>query len=166
MILNFYGIPITQQEIVTRVYRSPVNEPASDEVISASLNGWGINADGRRFVVSSHVGSGPPAASVLTRELSNGRPVLLAFNSGTSIGHAVVITAASRVGSLVSSVVYRDPSPASENVAAKGRVELAMDRLAEFLPGVRSHWLLSVKQFQSWTTPNTVTWPGPITRPC
>src|SRR6266851_6508931 len=108
MILNFYGIPITQDEIVTRVYRCPINEPATDDVISASLNGWGINAEGRGYVVQSHVGSGPPAAAVLTRELSNGRPVLLAFNSGTSIGHAVVITAASRIGSIVSSVVYRD----------------------------------------------------------
>jgi len=146
MILNFYGIPITQDEIVTRVYRCPINEPATDDVISASLNGWGINAQGRRFVVRSYVASGPPTAPVLTRELINGRPILLAFNSGTSIGHAVVITAASRMGPLVSSVVFRDPSPTTENVAEKGRVELAMDRLAEFLPSVRSHWLVSVQQ--------------------
>jgi hypothetical protein len=146
MILNFYGIPITQDEIVTRVYRYPINEPATDDVISASLNAWGINAQGRRFVVRSYVASGPPTASVLTQELINGRPILLAFSSGTSIGHAVVITAASRMGSLVSSVIYRDPSPTPENLAEKGRVELAMDRLAEFLPSVRSHWLVSVQQ--------------------
>jgi hypothetical protein len=50
------------------------------------------------------------------------------------------------MGSLVSSVIYRDPSPTPENLAEKGRVELAMDRLAEFLPSVRSHWLVSVQQ--------------------
>src|SRR5260370_10512080 len=140
MILNFYGIPITQDEIVTRVYGYPINEPATDDVISASLNGWGINAQGRRFVVRSYVASGPPTAPVLTRELINGRPILLAFHSGASIGHAVVITASSRIGSFVSSVVYRDPSPTTENLAEKGRIELAMDRLAEFLPKLLSGW--------------------------
>src|SRR5260370_13490759 len=69
MILNFYGIPITQDEIVTRVYGYPINEPATDGVISASLNGWGINAQGRRFVVRSYVASGSPTAPVLTRDV-------------------------------------------------------------------------------------------------
>lgn len=147
MILNFYGVPVNQEQIVSRTYGLPLNEPGTDQAISASLNGWGINANGRHFTVQSSVAAGPPSPAILFRELSHGRPILLTFNPGALIGHAVVITSASRIRTVVTSLVYRDPAPTLENRANKGRVELFKNDLAQFLPYVRSHWLVSVRHW-------------------
>jgi hypothetical protein len=147
MILNFCGVPVNQEQIVWRTYGLPLNEPGTDQAISASLNGWGINANGRRFTVRSCVAAGPPSRAILFRELSHGRPILLTFNSGAAVGHAVVITGVSSIRAVVTSLVYRDPAPTLENLANKGRVELFTNDLAQFLPYVRSHWLVSVRQW-------------------
>jgi hypothetical protein len=147
MILNFYGVPVNQEQIVSRTCGLPLNEPGTDHAISASLNGWGINANGRRFTVQSCVAAGPPSPAILFRELSRGRPILLTFNPGAAVGHAVVITGASSTRAVVTSLVYRDPAPTLENLANKGRVELFTNDLAQFLPYVRSHWLVSVRQW-------------------
>jgi hypothetical protein len=146
MLLNFYGVAITQEQIVSRVYGQPQNQPATDQAISASLNGWGINARGKRFVVRSRVAGGPPTPAVLFRQLSQHHPILLTINPGTSIGHAVLVTSVSVVGWNVVSLVYRDPSPTSANIECRGRVELFTDDLARFLSCVRSHWLVSVRE--------------------
>jgi hypothetical protein len=146
MLLNFYGVAITQEQIVSRVYGQPHNQPGTDQAITASLNGWGISARGKRFVVQSCVAVGPPTPAVLFRELSQHRLILLTFNPGASIGHAVVLTSASAVGRNVVSLVYRDPHPTPANIECRGRVELLTEELARFLPCVRSHWLVSVRE--------------------
>jgi hypothetical protein len=147
MLLNFYRVPVTQEQIVSRVYGIPLNQPGTDNAISASLHGWGINANGKHFTVQSCVAPGPPSPQVLFRELSRGHPILLTFNPGFPLGHAVVVTAASSIGTIVTSLVYRDPSQTPTNIENKGRVELFTEQLAQFLPSVQSHWLVTVREW-------------------
>jgi Papain-like cysteine protease AvrRpt2 len=80
------------------------------------------------------------------RELVRGRPILLTFNPGLAVGHAVVVTGASTLNGEITSVIYRDPAPNETNSGHRGRVELSGDELACFLPSVRSHWLVSARQ--------------------
>jgi hypothetical protein len=143
-ILNSYGIPIDQDQIVARVYGSPINEPGTDAAISASLNGWGLDSRGRRVVVQCRVAPGPPSLAVLVRELAQRHPILVTFNPGLPMGHAVVITRISHIGRCITSLVFRDPWPTDENRANRGRVEIFGPELAQFLSCVRSHWLVYV----------------------
>jgi hypothetical protein len=146
MLLKYYGIQQSQEQIVARAYGHPFNEPGTDEAISASLHGWGIKADHKRFIVQSRVIAGPPTPHVLFRELSSGRPILLTFSPGFAVGHAVVVTAASAVNRQIISLVYRDPGPTPSNLENRGRIELSFGDLASFLPSIRSHWLVSVRE--------------------
>jgi len=145
MVLRFYGISVEQEQIVCRLYGVPANQPADDKAISASLNGWGFNNEGRTVIVESRVMSGVPAPCVLLRELARGRPILLTFNPGLAVGHAVVVTGASTLNGEITSLIYRDPAPNETNSGHRGRVELCSDELARFLPSVRSHWLVSAR---------------------
>jgi hypothetical protein len=143
-ILGSYGIPIGQEEIVARVYGSPINEPGTDFAISASLNGWGFDWRGRRVLVYSRVASGPPPLAVLVRELLQAHPVLVTFDPGSPIGHAVVITSVSLLGLAITSLVCRDPWPSMENRAKHGRSEHYGADVTRFLSSIQSHWLISV----------------------
>lgn len=143
-VLLSYGVPISQEQIVARVYGSPVNEPGTDAAISASLNGWAFDCLGRRVIIQSRVALGPPPLAVLMQEVARQHPILITFNPGAStIGHAVVITGASHIGRRITSLVYRDPWPSSGNCANHGRVEVTDFEIARFLSCVQSHWLVS-----------------------
>lgn len=148
MILKRYGVPTTQPQIVTNAYRAPLNLPGTDEAISSNLNGWAITVDRRRVIVRSFVVPGLPDAEVLIKELRQRRPILFALNTGTIVGHAVVVTGVEYVvnffGLHVTSLTYRDPDPTPENVANRGRVQLVGHELSQFLSSVRSHWIVSV----------------------
>jgi hypothetical protein len=142
-ILNSYGIPIGQDQIVARIFGTTKNEPATDAAISASLDGWGFDSIGRRVVVQSRVSPGSPTLDVLVEELAQKHPILVAYGSGLTVGHAVVITGISHIGWCITSLVYRDPWPSDENRASCGRVEVSGPALTQFLSSVRSHWLVS-----------------------
>lgn len=149
MILNYYGIPVTQPEIVSRIFGGPVVTTASDQVISAALNGWGFNLQGRPVTITSWFAAGPPAPPVLVNELSQGHPILLTFQSGPNTGHVVVITAASYFGTpqgpQIVNMVIRDPFPTPVNVQNLGRVEIGGAALGTFIQTVRSHWIVRVQ---------------------
>jgi Papain-like cysteine protease AvrRpt2 len=143
-ILHSYGVPITQKQIVARVYGNPMNEPGTDAAISASLNGWAFDFLGRKVIIQSRVAQGPPPLAVLVQEIARQHPILVTFNhSPSTTGHAVVITGASHVGLRVTSLVYRDPWPSTENCANNGRVEIIESEVMQFLYYVQSHWLVS-----------------------
>lgn len=145
MMIRFYGIPVEQELIVRRVYGVPANQPADDRTISASLDGWGFDMLGRRVSVRSSVSNGIPAPWILLRELMKGRPILVTFNAGAAVGHAVVVTGASVLNGEIVSLVYRDPSPHETNGEQKGRIEIFGAELAAFLPCVRCYWLVSAR---------------------
>src|SRR5690606_13771337 len=98
MIFNYYGINITQQQIVARTYGvSPTGElpdwAGSVQAITANLNNWSIDASGRRYTVNALHQPGAPNSTFLINELSYARPVLVGYHTGGNTGHAVVITA-------------------------------------------------------------------------
>ena len=143
-VLHYFNVTISQGQIVARIYGSALNEPASDAAISASLNGWAFDCHGRKVVVRSRVATGPPSLNVLMNEVARRRPILVTVNpAASSIGHAVVLTAAQHIGRRVTSLVYRDPWPSAENCANAGRIEVNGAAVTQFLSSIQSHWLIS-----------------------
>jgi Papain-like cysteine protease AvrRpt2 len=153
MILNWYRLPVDQSQVVARNFGAPINQPGTDQQISASLNTWAIGVNGRTFAIRSVTAPGPPSATVLIQELNQQHPILLTFATGPFNGHAVVITGAryfpTNQGPIIDSIIIRDPWPSPENIQNKGRVEIAGLDLARFLPQIRSHWLVSVQVISS-----------------
>lgn len=150
MVLNYYGIRISQEDIVARSYgvapggRLP-DWPGSFQTITANLNGWSIDDGGQVYTVSAQLGWGAPPPTLLLTELNNQRPVILAYMNGPGSGHAVVSTAASFIpwgtGPIVQSIIVRDPWPTQTNIAANGRVEYPAIILAR---NITAYWIIRV----------------------
>jgi len=150
MILNYYGINISQAEIVARSYGvSPTGDlpdwSGSWDVITANLNNWSIDDNGTHYVVSAAMGTGPPPPALLVSELSSQRPVLVAYMSSPQTGHAVVATAVSyapsMMGPIVASIIVRDPWPSPANIAFEGHVEYPGSVLAR---DITAYWIIRV----------------------
>jgi Papain-like cysteine protease AvrRpt2 len=148
MILNYYGIPATQQEIVTRTYGIPVDQPGSDAAITSALSGLGRTIGGQVRTIRSTGQSGPPPPAILLNQLSQKHPILLTFATGPNSGHAVVVTAASFIvgpgGPQITSLVIRDPWPSQQTIATDGRVEISGQSLATFAQSIRGYWMVNV----------------------
>jgi papain like cysteine protease AvrRpt2 len=153
MILNYYGIEISQEDIVRRSYRGtnpfgPLpNWPGSLPVITANLNNWGVDSKGRRYQVTAQFTAGAPAPAVLKNELENKRPVLIGYMSGSGGGHAVVGTAVSYIdtpiGPDVEAITVRDPWPSQENRARGGKVT---HPAAAFAGVMQNVWVIQVRK--------------------
>jgi hypothetical protein len=151
MVLNYYGIAISQEQIVARTYgtdpfgRLP-NWGGSFHAITANLNNWSIDNRGRPYTVMASLNWGAPAPAILLQELSQGRPVIVGYRSGPNSGHAVVITAASfiqsRMGPIVQSVVVRDPWPSQQNIRNSGRIEYPGSQIASLM---QAYWYIRVQ---------------------
>lgn len=152
MVLNYYGVNISQEQIVARTYGSDPygnlpNWPGSFEAITANLNNWSVDNHGQRYQVMATLNWGAPTPRVLLQELSQGRPVIVGYRSGPNSGHAVVITAASFTpspnGPIIQSVVARDPWPSEQNMRTQGRVEY---RGAQFASVMQAYWYIRVRR--------------------
>ncbi len=151
MIFNYYGIAITQEQIVARSYGVGPTGLLPDwtgntDVITANLNNWSVDNGGRQYMVRAYCYPGPPTPAYLIQELSQKRPVLIGYQSGPSSGHIVVITACSYIntdnGPLIESIVVRDPWPDEENAANQGRKEWTGIELAS---KIQAHWYIVVQ---------------------
>ena len=154
MVLGYHGVGITQQQIVARTYGTDWwgNLPdwaGSIEAITANLNNWSIDNYGQQYAVAATLNWGAPAATVLIDELWNRHPVIIAYQSGPTSGHAVVVTAATfsqtMHGPVIHSIVVRDPWPSPENRFNSGRVEYDGASLAQ---RINAHWLISVSRIR------------------
>ncbi|MDQ6828393.1 MAG: C39 family peptidase [Gemmatimonadota bacterium] len=154
MVLAFYGLHVSQEEIVKRSYGTSAqgelpNRPGSGEVITANLNNWSVDeaGGGGRYHVTAQVGRGAPPPALLLQEVSQQHPVILAYMSGPNSGHAVVATAASYTpseqGPIVQSIIVRDPWPSEENKATNGRVEHPGADLAR---NIANYWIIRVEK--------------------
>lgn len=152
MVLNGYGVNINQEQIVARTYsRDPYgnlpNWPGSFQAIHQNLNNWGIDNNGNRYRVTASIGMGAPTPSILVRELSNGRPVIIGYRSGPNSGHAVVVTAVSYVeswnGPIIQSIIVRDPWPNRSNIQNRGRIEYPGAVLAS---NIQAYWYVRVRR--------------------
>jgi len=151
MIFNYYGINITQEQIVSRSYGvdpsgNLPNWTGSFQVITANLNNWNVDNSGRQYGVRATFNQGAPTPIYLIQQLSLQRPVLIGYRSGPSSGHAVVITACSYIetyyGPMIQSIVVRDPWPSDANVATQGRVEYKGIDLANLID---AHWYIVIQ---------------------
>ncbi|MBN2730353.1 MAG: C39 family peptidase [Bacteroidales bacterium] len=149
MVLNYYGVSISQEQIVSRTYGtdnfgSLPDWPGSMQAVHANLNNWGIDNFGQKYSVSASFGMGAPTPAYLINELSNGHPVIIGYNTGNG-GHAVVVTAVSYIntynGPMIQTIVVRDPWPSAENLASNGRVEYPGSYLAS---KIQAYWYIRV----------------------
>ncbi|WP_461044012.1 C39 family peptidase [Spirosoma harenae] len=151
MIFNYYGIDITQAQIVRRSYGSDPygnlpNWTGSMQLITANLNNWSFTNSGIQYSVQASLNLGPPNPTYMIQELSAGRPILIGYKSGPNSGHAVVITACSYIqtnlGPYIQSIVVRDPWPSPQNIANQGRVEYPALNLGSL---IQSHWYVRIR---------------------
>ncbi len=91
MVLNFSHVPVTQDEIVKRVFGRKVNEPATMLQIMQAIDGWRSVYKGKTVVVTAFL---EPSSEQILQDLYLNYPVILALKIGNKIGHAVVVTAA------------------------------------------------------------------------
>ena len=114
MVLNIAHIPVTQDQIVERVFGQRKNLPATPLQIMKALDGWTSIYDGKHVSVTAFI---EPSYDQILLDLYLNYPVILAlkFGSKNKIGHAVVITAAKyRVVNGKNQILYfvvRDPWP-------------------------------------------------------
>lgn len=151
MIFNYYGVNITQEQIVARSYgvdpygQLP-NWTGSFQVITANLNNWSVDNSGRSYAVGATLNWGAPTPSYLVQELTAQRPVLIGYRSGSNSGHAVVVTACSYIpsayGPIIQSIVVRDPWPSQENINNNGRAEYPGQNIANLM---QAHWYIRIQ---------------------
>ena len=151
MVLNYYGVSISQEQIVARTYGvgpygNLPNWAGSFESITANLNNWNFDNFGRQYSVMASLNWGAPTPAVLLQELSQGRPVIVGYQSGQNSGHAIVITAASftqsPAGPIIQSIVARDPWPSPQNIRTSGRVEYPGAQIASLM---QAYWYIRVQ---------------------
>jgi hypothetical protein len=151
MIFNYYGVNISQEQIVARTYGVDPNGQlpnwtGSLPVITANLNNWNIDNSGRMYAVAASLNWGAPTPVFLIQELLAQRPVMIGYQSGPNAGHAVVITACSYIqtnaGPIIQTIVVRDPWPSEANIATSGRVEYPGVNLANL---IQAHWYIRVQ---------------------
>jgi hypothetical protein len=90
MILNYYQIPATQEEIVLRIKGAFVDEAANYLEILEALNGRATDKNGNTKRIQCQT-MGITVGNILV-DLYEDRPLLLAYDTGEG-GHAVVLTA-------------------------------------------------------------------------
>lgn len=152
MVLNYYGVAISQGQIVARTHGTDPFGRLSDrggrfQEITANLNNWSIDNKGQLYTVRASGYSGIPTPAILIQELSQKRPIIVGYRSGPNSAHAVVITAASFIpspqGPIIVSVVVRDPWPSKENIFNRGRVEYPGNYLASLM---QTYWYIRVSR--------------------
>ena len=86
MVLNYYGIAITQKQIVARSYgtdefgRLP-NWPASYKTIHKNLNNWSFDNNDKKYSVTAKIGYGRPNHIWLINEINSQRPIIIAYKT-------------------------------------------------------------------------------------
>jgi hypothetical protein len=151
MIFNYYGVNISQDQIVARSYgQDPATGelpdwPGSFQIITQNLNNWSVDNNGIPYTVGASLFWQAPSPVYLIQELTQQRPVLIAYMSGPNTQHAVVITGCSYIqtsnGPFIQTVIVRDPWPSQENILNKGRVEYPGINLAN---SITAHWYVRV----------------------
>lgn len=150
MVFNYYGLQISQEDIVRRTFGldfngNLINRAATDAEITNALNAWGIDYNGIRFTISAQYYLGAPIPSGLVSELNIAHPIIVAYRSGPNTGHAVVLTACSYLpttyGPNVQSIIVRDPWPSHANILNKGRKEYFGTSLVSQM---EAYWIIQV----------------------
>jgi len=114
MVLNYRGVPVTQEQVVQRIFAGAVpNVPGQPNQILEALSGWAFTRNGQPVILRSS-----PFAfdgSEIVRDLAERWPIVVGVNMGNS-GHAYVMTAVTYGVDqwnrpIFRSVILRDPWP-------------------------------------------------------
>jgi hypothetical protein len=142
MAARYYGLPISQDYFASNhcgvdFWGNPKDCPASMDIITKNLNQCFVT----HCIEATHF-SGSPEAKDLFELLKNNMPVIVAYNTGNPIGHAVLITAISFektvFGDVPHSITVRDPDPNPLNQLGRGKKVYTAD---SFLPLIHSWWV-------------------------
>jgi hypothetical protein len=118
MVLKYYNVTITQQQIVfktfgTNDYGDLPNFGGSAYEITRNLNKVDVDNSGVVYKVSASYHISSPKPIFLIQELMNNRPVLISFISGPNTAHAVLITSCTYImtnnGPQLLTITVRDP---------------------------------------------------------
>ncbi len=90
MILNYYNIPVSQEQIVKRTLGKLADKPADPNMMFKALNGWEVDIYGNKILVNSNFYS--TSTKEITAFLLKEKPLIVGLTqSGTNIGHAYVL---------------------------------------------------------------------------
>lgn len=121
MILNYHGLYVTQEQVVTRIFGRLIDEPGRPNDILYALSGWAPDTRGRfSAIYTSQLAVGPD----LVRDLANRWPLIVGLSQPGNIGHAYVLTGVTygvdrNNQPIFRSVILRDPWPGN-----KSRIEI------------------------------------------
>lgn len=150
MVLNWYHLPITQSEVVERIYGRPVDAAVSEDVITQALSGVGRDRAGNLLQVRALRKQGIPPGGLLVGEMERERPMLVTIHSSQSMLHAMVITSAeykrTKNGVFISALIVRDPNPVFKNRRPALALRLTGANLGRFVRSISSYYLVSVKE--------------------
>jgi len=90
MVLNYYGLYVSQEQIVQRIYGQLVCQPGTDQQILTALSGWAPNASGGTSTIYSQDGLIYPADII--NNLAYYHPLIVAIRNPDGSGHAMVLT--------------------------------------------------------------------------
>lgn len=150
IILNYYDVDITQEDIVQKLFGRNETEdlpdtPADMKTIHKTLNYVGKDNSGAVYKVESKLGKGTPTASILIEQLAKKRPVLVGYLTPSG-GHIVVVTAVSYIdtpsGPKIASIIVRDPMPEAAFSMNNGKIEYPGKYFARKMT---AYWFVDVK---------------------
>ena len=124
MVLNYHGLYVTQEQIVTKIYGNLVDRPANEFQIRRALSGWAPNVQGR--ISNIYCQSGFNSVNEITQALAFKWPLIVGLrNPNGGVGHAYVLTAIYYYtdefnNTIPDKVVLRDPMPGID-----GRIEVS-----------------------------------------
>ncbi len=148
MVLNWYGVPVQQTQVVKRIYGKTVDSAASEDEIAVALNGTAINRQGQKVYLHAKRKTGAPPTALLIREMSAEHPMLITVHSTKSMLHAVVITSVEFVqtpGSVeISAITFRDPNPTFHDRRGAVAYRVTGAKLERFLHSISSYYLVNV----------------------
>ncbi len=150
MILNWYHVPVSQTDVVGRIYGRPIDAAASEDAITLALSGTAYDRSHKKVLLHAKRIRGVPPTDLLVNELSEEHPVLLTFRSTRTMLHAVVLTSAeyerNKDGRIhVTSLTFRDPNPSIKGRKPAVAIRLTGAELARFVRSISSYYLVSVK---------------------
>ncbi|MFH2096409.1 MAG: C39 family peptidase [Bacteroidota bacterium] len=149
IVLKYYGIDITQEQIVERMLGKDENGELPDQGVNLQtihncLNYSDTDNTGLQYEVEAKLGRGVPTASVLIEQLSLKKPVIVGYNTGNG-GHIVVVTAVSYIitdsGPKIASIVVRDPMPDAAYSMNNGKIEYPGKYFARRM---NAYWYINV----------------------
>ncbi len=152
MVLNYHGLYVTQEQIVTKCKGGLYNAPGGTQDMLAALNGWAYNTrGGASNIYTNNYSTNANEIQVL---LANNWPLIVGLNRGQTIGHAYVLTAIyyslskDNLGNLVvipDKVVLRDPWPENSS-----RQEMSWEEFSKYAVSIYKVWVIDVPTYNSF----------------